>query len=190
MAAAADYPVSTIAKLLDLTERRVQQLAAQGVLPKADRGRYELVPVVRAYIAYLRERAVSGDANGADDVGASRAKLLSARARLATLEADQYERSLLRRADVERAWSEIVANMRARMLAVPSKTAQAIVYLESAAQVASLLTAAVSEALDELSTIPVYVVIDPGSEPDAGAGSEGGAVDGEAAADPDGVGLG
>jgi hypothetical protein len=42
------YSVSTIAKLLILTERQVQALAKDGVLPKAERGRYALVPVVQA----------------------------------------------------------------------------------------------------------------------------------------------
>ena len=186
----ADYPVSTIAKLLDLTERRVQQLSAQGVIPRTGRGRYELVPAVRGYVRFLRERAVKGDAAGADDLGASRAKLLSARARMATLEADQFEATLLRRPDVERAWSSIVANMRARLLAVPSKTAQAIVFLESPQQIASLLTAAVSEALDELSATPVYVDRDQGSERDPGEGGEDGPGDGEAAAEADGLAMG
>jgi hypothetical protein len=35
------YPVGVIAKLLMLTERRVQQLAAEGSIPKAQHGRYE-----------------------------------------------------------------------------------------------------------------------------------------------------
>jgi hypothetical protein len=35
---AATHPVATIAKLLLLTERRMQQLTREGVLPRADRG--------------------------------------------------------------------------------------------------------------------------------------------------------
>ena len=61
------YPVSTIAKLLILTERQVQSLAKQGVLPKTERARYELVPVVQAYIRYLRERAMGGAVGGTED---------------------------------------------------------------------------------------------------------------------------
>ncbi|MCJ2010967.1 hypothetical protein [Methylobacterium sp. J-076] len=52
--AALMVPVSTIAHVLDLTPRRVQQLVAQDVLPKEERGRYPLIPVVRAYLAHLR----------------------------------------------------------------------------------------------------------------------------------------
>ena len=66
------YPVSTIAKLLILTERQVQSLAKDGVLPKAERGRYVLVPVVQSYIRYLRERAIGGGMGGSDDPGEGR----------------------------------------------------------------------------------------------------------------------
>lgn len=40
-------PLAVIAKLLDLTERRVQQLSREGVIPKAERGRYDLVGAVK-----------------------------------------------------------------------------------------------------------------------------------------------
>ncbi|MDR0703186.1 MAG: hypothetical protein LBF61_12465 [Azoarcus sp.] len=37
--------VETIAKLLDMTPRRVQQLATEGVVPKPEKkGQYEIVP--------------------------------------------------------------------------------------------------------------------------------------------------
>lgn len=51
------YPVATIAKLFNLTERRVQQLAKEGVIPKPEKGKYDLIGCVRGYIAYLQERA-------------------------------------------------------------------------------------------------------------------------------------
>ena len=52
------YPVKTIASILNLTERRVQQLAHEGIIPKAERGKYDLIGCVRAYIKYLQERAI------------------------------------------------------------------------------------------------------------------------------------
>lgn len=48
-------PVSgaVLAKLLDLTERRIQQLAKQGIISKTDRGKYDLLTCVREYVRYL-----------------------------------------------------------------------------------------------------------------------------------------
>lgn len=66
MAVTPTYPVKTIAKLLMLTERRVQQLTAEGVIPKAERGRYELAPAVQGYIRYLQERSLRSDVSPVD----------------------------------------------------------------------------------------------------------------------------
>ena len=52
---AATQPIGVIAKLLDLSERRVQQLSREGVIPKAERGQYDLIGSVRGYVRYLRD---------------------------------------------------------------------------------------------------------------------------------------
>jgi hypothetical protein len=44
-----------LAYYLDLTPRRVQQLAKAGVIQKLKRGEYELVPCLHAYIRHMRE---------------------------------------------------------------------------------------------------------------------------------------
>ena len=52
------YPIKTICEILDLTDRGVRQLVTDGILPKkSERGRYELIPTVRAYtsIGYVIE---------------------------------------------------------------------------------------------------------------------------------------
>lgn len=51
----ANLPLSTLAKLLDLTPRRVQQLTKSGVLKTEARARYS-PSAVAAYVKYLRER--------------------------------------------------------------------------------------------------------------------------------------
>jgi phage terminase Nu1 subunit (DNA packaging protein) len=188
MAEEVGHPLATIAALLDLTPRRVTQLSQQGVIPRLAHGRYSVTAAVQGYIRYLRERAMQGDPAGADQIAASRAALMSARARTATLEADQLDGKLLLRADVEKAWIAIMSAMRSRLLAVPSSTAQPIVYLTTPAQIASLLTSAISEALDDISNIPVYGSVP--SPPETGADGEGGAEGDEAAAETDGLAMG
>jgi phage terminase Nu1 subunit (DNA packaging protein) len=186
----ATHPVNTIAALLDLTVRRVQQLTNEGIIPRTAHGQYEIAPAVRGYIRYLRERAVQGDPAGADEVGASRALLLKARARMATLEADQFEGQLLRRSDVEKTWGTIITNIRTRLLAIPQMTAQAITYLQTPGQIAGLLTTAVAEALDDISATPVYLAADPSHDAvDDGRGEDGSAA-GEATSEADGIGVG
>ncbi len=79
-------PVAVIARPLDLTERRVRQLSAEGVIPKAARGRYELVGAVQGYVRYLRE-LIPRDEVGAADYGTERARLVKARA--------EYQRGIM-----------------------------------------------------------------------------------------------
>ena len=67
-----------------MSERRIQQLSREGVIPKAERGQYDLVGAVRGYVGYLRDLAVKAQA-GAPDFGAERARLIKAKADLAEL---------------------------------------------------------------------------------------------------------
>lgn len=75
--------VTMLARLLNLTPRRIQQLAAEGVIPKDERGKYLLIPAVQQYVKYLQEK-VGGGSGVAD--------LSSQRARLAKEQADKIER--------------------------------------------------------------------------------------------------
>jgi phage terminase Nu1 subunit (DNA packaging protein) len=190
MADEVGHPTATIAALLDLTLRRVNQLSQEGVIPRLAPGRYSVPAAVKGYIHYLRERSMQGDPKGADQVAVSRAALMKARARMATLEADQLDGRLLLRADVEKAWVAIMSAMRSRLLAIPSTTAQSIIYLTTPAQVAALLTTAISEALDDISNIPVYATGVPGLPGEAGRDDPDGAEGDEAAAETDGVAVG
>lgn len=54
MADVTRLPVGTVAKLLMLDERRIQQLAAEGWIPRDDRGTYRLVESVQGYIRFLK----------------------------------------------------------------------------------------------------------------------------------------
>jgi phage terminase Nu1 subunit (DNA packaging protein) len=71
--------VGTLASLLNLTPRRVQQLANEEVIPKASHGRYPLVGAVRGYVSYLQGQAKGGTPAS---IAAELAQLRLARARL------------------------------------------------------------------------------------------------------------
>ena len=172
MAANNTVPLSTIAKLLDLTERRVNQLAKDGVLPKSARGRYELVPVVRAYIRFLREKTVNTDV-GADDYAAHRARLTSAKADMAEMEREQMKSNLIPADDVADAWDAMVSNMRAKLLSIPTKSATQTFAAKNVTEAKSILKDAVNDALKELAAIqvktinPVRASVDEDSAQDA-----------------------
>lgn len=175
MAANNTVPLATVAKLLDLTERRVNQLAKDGVLPKAARGRYELVPVVRAYIHYLRQKAVNSDVGG-DDYAAHRARLTKAKADMAEMEREQMSNDLIPVQDVKDAWEVMVSNMRSRILSVPTKAATTVFAANDITEAKKILKESVNEALAELAAVEVKTANPIRSsivEPDNGANDEG-----------------
>ena len=176
-------PLAVIAQPLDLSERRVQQLSREGVIPKAERGRYDLVGAVRGYVAYLRDLAVKAQA-GAPDFGVERARLIKAKADLAEMEADGRRGELLPADAVEAAWIAVLARLRARLLVLPDRLAPLCVEETTIAGVRDQIRKAVREALDELATQRI-VAADPDGAGAAGGGGAHGAGDPAAAAGAD-----
>lgn len=132
--------VTMLARLLNLTPRRIQQLAAEGVIPKDERGKYLLIPAVQQYVKYLQEK-VGGGSGVAD--------LSSQRARLAKEQADKIERE-----NAVRNGQLIPADQYVRALADVSN--QAIPILESMPGELRLRHPSIETAV--LKTVEVLVV--------------------------------
>lgn len=154
--AAQTFPLDTISKLLDLTPQRVTQLVNEGILPRKERGRYELVPVVRAYIKYLRERGIRSDVHG-DDYNAHRTRLTKAKADMAEMEKAQIEEQLIPANDVEKVWFEVSQNMRQKLLSLPQRAAPECFAAEKLVEVKNILKEQVYNALQEIAEIEVKV---------------------------------
>ena len=153
---ATTFPLDFISKLLDLTPRRVQQLSAEGVIPKAERGKYELVPAIQGYIRYLKERSIKADTSG-DDYNAHRTRLTKTRADLAEMEKAQIQNQLIPADDVERAWIDVSQNMRQKLLAFPQKVAPEVYAAEKLVEVKSILKDNIYDALKEIAEVEVRV---------------------------------
>ncbi|MEP1637286.1 terminase small subunit, Nu1 [Ascidiaceihabitans sp.] len=111
------YPVKTIAKLLRLTERRVQQLSKEGVIPKAERGRYELAPAVQGYIGYLQDRvAPKPDDGGGIDYHVEKARKTKAEADIAEMEAAKMRGDLVDAVEMKQAMDLVISEVRAKLL--------------------------------------------------------------------------
>lgn len=83
MAATLFYSVSALASLFHLSERRIQQLAKEGIIPKAKRGKYDVEAVVQGYVHYLQERASgrpAGTYNDTSDIKRERQRLIKEQA--------------------------------------------------------------------------------------------------------------
>lgn len=187
----ATQPIGVIAKLLDLSERRVQQLSREGVIPKATRGQYDLVGSVRGYVRYLRDQAVAAQAR-APDYAVERARLIRAQADLSEMEAQEKRRSLIAADQIEAAWIAVLALLRTRLLALPDRLAPQAFDQSTVGDTRNLIRAAIREVLDDLAQPDIELetdvdlegVCDPETD---GEGRAGGA---QTAAGPDDQRLG
>ena len=139
--------VDSIAKLLDLTPRRVQQLVKEKILPQPyDRGKYAVVPCVIAYIKYLRGLI---DGEGGDYM-VEKTRLTKAQATKTEIETNRLKGDLISVTDAERGWGSLLGAFRAKMITIPSRAALAV-QKKSEYQAEKILTEMIYEALTELS---------------------------------------
>ena len=151
---------AAVARLLDLSERRVQQLSREGVIPKAERGQYDLIGSVRGYVRYLRDQALKAQA-GAPDYAAERARFIRARADLAEMEAEEKRHSLIAAEQIEAAWIAVLALLRTRLLALPDRLAPQAFEQSTVGDTRNLIRAAIREVLDDLAQPDIDFETDP-----------------------------
>jgi phage terminase Nu1 subunit (DNA packaging protein) len=134
----ATVSVVELAELLDLSTRRIQQLAAAGVIPRLEHGKYRLLPALHGYFAFLQ--ACMTREGSSSELTRQRARL--ARAQAERLEAQNAEmrrrfapRWLIERVieacgkKAAKALGEIVPAIRRRLPEL-SPTAQRIIEVE------------------------------------------------------------
>ena len=141
------YSLNTIAKLICLTPRRIQQLVNDGVIPDADKGRYDLVQTVQGYIQYLQ--SISH--------GQGNKSLTEQRHRLAKIKADREEMALARDRGAlidtglaMQLWGDIIMNIRAKLLVIPTKITPLVVGVNNFVEIRELLTGEMHEICNEL----------------------------------------
>lgn len=162
------YPAKTIAKLLMLTERRVQQLVKEGVIPRAERGRYELAPAVQGYIRYLQER-MAGNASQVEsiDYHKEKARKIKAEADIAEIEAAKRRAEAIDAQEVKRAWQLILSEVRANMIGTtPARIAQLIRGLENETDIKRIVREEIELAMKVASETDVDELFDDSEELD------------------------
>lgn len=147
-----------MAKLFELDPRRVQQLAKEGILPAASQRPYkfDLLPTVKAYIRYLRDRANGKEAKTADTVKAeadklrAEADLKQSKAKIAELQLKELEGKMHRSEDVEALTNDLVYTARSMIMALPGRLAMDVVQAGSANEASALIRTECYKILNEL----------------------------------------
>ena len=147
---ASSFNIQAIAKLLKLSERRIQQLAKEGVIPKAERGKYDLVNSVHGYIDYLKAKA--GGEFTAEEVLKNKNKLLKAKAELAEIDKMKASGELIPKGEVKKSWLELVHKLKQKLLSIPNKVAPVVVTVKSINEIKLIIQDKIHEALYEISS--------------------------------------
>lgn len=147
---------------LKVSHRSVKMLAERGVIERVGPNRYPLWASIGAAFTHLRKqaagRAASGDDDGPPDLARERALLARAQREAQDMKNDILRGGLLPVDDVEAVVGAVLDATRAKMLAIPTKLASRCVGLAGMAEARDVLTTAIHEALEELSSTEVVVV--------------------------------
>lgn len=118
------YPKKVIADLLNLSERRIEQLVAKRILPKAARGKFDLYQTVKAYCMYMQQKLSGGDE--VIDVSEYKDRLLRAttleaeeKAKLREMARREKEGELMARDEVIAQWAARCVEMKSALLTIP-----------------------------------------------------------------------
>lgn len=138
----------TMSYLMDISGRRLQQLADEGVVKPIKRGTWELVDTLHGYIRYLRD-GMKGPED-THDARRERARLLKAQADKTELEAAILRADVIPAETVQVVWTQILGACRARLLSLPPRLAAVALSANSYADVETHARELVDEALNEL----------------------------------------
>ena len=147
---ATSFNIEAISKLLKLSERRVQQLAKDNIIPKAERGKYDLVSSIHGYIDFLKAKA-GGDFT-AEEVLKNKNKLLKAKAEIAEIEKQRATGELIPKEEVKRTWLELVHKIKQKLLSIPNKVAPVVVTVKNINEIKLILQDKLYEALYEITS--------------------------------------
>ena len=149
-----------IAKLFSVTERRVQQLAKEGVIPAVQTRPYkfDLLPTVQTYIKYLSEKVNGREQKGTDTVQAeadklrAEADLKQSKAKIAEMQLKELEGTMHRSEDVEAMTNDLVYTVRSMVMALPGRLAMDVVQVQTAAEASALIRTECYKILEELAS--------------------------------------
>lgn len=111
----ATVDIETLADLLNISSRMVSDYARRGVIIRQTHGQYVLRESVKSFVAHVHKKADS------DTLTQERIRQTKAQADLLDLKNAKAKAELLDASDVEKEWASVLRDLRAALLAVPSR---------------------------------------------------------------------
>lgn len=118
-----------IAAFLGIATSQVRTKTRDGILLKDGRGRWNVRDSLQGYLSQLRDGAIRGGGQVPDDLKAEKLRLARQQADKLELANAAARGELVRSADVEREWANVLRDVRSTMLAVPSRVGSKLAHL-------------------------------------------------------------
>lgn len=143
---------TTMAIVLGVGIRRVQQMIQDGTLQTIAKGKLPLVKNVRNYIDFISDRQRTEEEKKLDKARATaEAKLKVAKATIAELQAKELSGKMHRSEDVQIFTQGLIDTVKSALLSMPGRLAVEVSLCDTAEECSVLIKDAVRDVLSELS---------------------------------------
>lgn len=114
---------------LNLAPPRVSALAREGRIPRREDGRFDLQAAIRGYVESLRLKTMASALASNPELNAEKIRLARANAEKVEAANARARGELAALSEVEREWAGILRDVRAALLALPSRAAARLGHL-------------------------------------------------------------
>tara|TARA_R110000765_G_scaffold191080_1_gene296204 strand:- start:389 stop:919 length:531 start_codon:yes stop_codon:yes gene_type:complete len=160
-------PIASLCRVLNLGERRIQQMVKEGILIKEERGRYPFLSNIKNYVMYLQMRVDGG--GKVLDLDDARKRKLHAEAMLVELELADAQKNTISISDHGEVVGSLGDIIRGRLLVLPSKLAPALALETKQGLCKQIIEDEIRSTLAEIARI---VSDDGNRKPESVAGKE------------------
>ena len=143
--------LKTIMQAFDCSQAYINRLREEDSIVMSARGKYDLVESTAKYVNRLRNKTekIDGDGN-VIDFHTEKARLTKMQADKAEMEVQELAGELVRVSDVLLEWQNILADVKGKLLSIPSKLATLVTDIDNPGEAQELIENYIREALQEL----------------------------------------
>ena len=144
---------ATLEKILQLSDRRIRQLAEENIIIRAAKGRYKLMESISNYILTLKVSIEAGNSQISDgeiDLEEEKARHERVKRQISELKLLTMQGELHKSEDVERVMTDMLVSIKTKLLSMPAKLAPILVSRSDIDFVKRTINSEVLEILNEL----------------------------------------
>lgn len=143
---------AVLADLLGVTDRRVRQLATEGIFTRVSKGRYNLPDSIKTYLNMLKmeKDIMNSQVTGELDLDQERAIKVRVERHQAEIKLALMRGEIHKASDVEQVMVDMLTSFRTRLLNIPPKLAPILSDKNDKGVIQEILTNEITEVLHEL----------------------------------------